>query len=295
MHIKSRLIISITNREKNHALNPHRMEWGKVISSHKCLKVKCQELFEQLGGLKRGNPDPQTLGNKLSGWKRSPDRKDFEKVRGPGRWQPSSLSLGLTQPALLRPNLWPSVQPHAEESPGQLRSCSLTSLAAKITPSCSESARGHGAGPDPTLGSLEREGQPTQASIRCLKLPLPSPSVAAATRKEGTLRMLSHTCSVSTQEWQPRWQPFLGARAWQGQGHRAKKAHGKPPPLASPGDTEQLRSLPASAPGRDSWCDLGRITRNQAETKAAGSGVRLCQVGEAATWSLGRRGWGRKD
>lgn len=39
-----------------------------------------------------------------------------------------------------------------------------------------------------------------------------------------------------------------------------------------------LQSLPVSTPGRDSWYDLGTITRNKAETKEAGTGAQQCQI-----------------
>lgn len=39
-----------------------------------------------------------------------------------------------------------------------------------------------------------------------------------------------------------------------------------------------LQSLLVSTPGRDSWCDLGTITRNKAETKEAGTGAQQCQI-----------------
>lgn len=49
----------------------------------------------------------------------------------------------------------------------------------------------------------------------------------------------------------------------------------------------RLPSLPASPPGRDSWGDLGTITSNQPETKAAGTGAQLCQIDTEATWPQG--------
>lgn len=171
--------------------------------------------------------------------------------------------------------------PHMEESPGQLHSCSFNAPTAKITPSCSRSAGGQGTSPTPH-SSLQREGQPTQASIGCLKILLPSLSVAAVARKETQIPLDPHTtgkhigiaAEVAAIPGHPgfTWEGVRMRGAWRW------GCQGSPHLWGSQGIAKQAPFSPNATSGRDSWWDLGTITRNKSETKEAGTGGQQCQT-----------------
>lgn len=77
------------------------------------------------------------------------------------------------------------------------------------------------------------------------------------------------------------------------------KSVGKSPPVGKSGlKLNRLQSLPVSTPGRNSWCDLGTITRNKPETKEARTGAQRCQIdveNHMAPYKNRAGGSGRRD